>query len=202
MDGIDGGACGAAVRLLGIPGQRPVAIAVATWEVDGDTARVVGMSRAPGGAWTTRRADVGSALIGLAAARLTYLDGPALALCVEDAHVGVDPRAAISVARAAGVALAGWSSAWPVAAPVRVVGPDAWRRLVGVPNRKGQRKTLAAQVVPTLVDLAGVPDLTEHVVDAAGVALCGLLHEAWGPLARWRDRVGGKRRARAVKVAR
>lgn len=198
VDGIDGGAQGAAVRLEAAPG-RPRAVAVAVWTVDEDRATVTGSVRGDDGRWIARTAEVAAPVIGLAAARLCGLSGPAWALVVEDAHVGIDPRASISVARAGGVALAGWSAAWDRAAPVRLVGPDAWRRGCGIPNRRDQRKVLAARMVPQLVDFDGVGELTEHAVDAAGIALCGLLLEAWGPRARWLQRVGGRARSRAVR---
>ena len=127
--------------------------------------------------WRATVGEVGRDLLG----EVIRLAGaaPSLLVVLEDVYVGVDARAAVSLARTSGAlaapveALAG--------APARLIQPGEWRaQVIGLARRSTARedaKAAAIAKIPPLVEgwTLLVGQTTEHVADAAGIALSGVL---------------------------
>lgn len=128
--------------------------------------------------WRATAGEVGRDLLG----EVVRLAGgaPSLLVMVEDVYIGLDARAATSLARTSG-ALAG-----PVEAlagrEARLVMPGEWRaRVIGLALRSTARedaKAAAIERIPPLVEgwTLLVEQTTEHVADAVGIALAGVLN--------------------------
>ena len=213
--GIDPGRTGGGAAVLCAGLERPTALLAVCWTARGERFTVRWASRVPDVRVTLNQTEVygivalGTGIGGLATAG--FVVGPVLAVVSESPYVGVDPQAALSVARTGAaleaVAAARLSDSRTV--KTRTIEPTSWRRILGIsaPDRE-TAKERSLRDVPQLV--VGLDELlaelgqVDHVTDAAGVAAVGLRCAAWdGDPADWKARVGlatGPRKSKPKKT--